>query len=88
MKYDIMMSTTDLNFGINRPQSWWNEHHEHRHIYEGIRESIKNEGLQKPLEIYNGIFDGQSGIFVEIGNQRLKALLELGIPEAPCVWLK
>ena len=82
----MMIPITKLMFGIKRPQSWWDEHPIHRRRYAEVRESIKNEGLKRPLEVYNGTFDGTEGLYVEFGNQRLKALIELGITEAPCVW--
>ena len=50
-------------------------------IFEEIKESIKNEGMKKPLEV---TID-KRGHVVEVGNQRLKALLELGITTAPCI---
>ena len=82
----MMIPITKLMFGIKRPQSWWDDHPIHRRRYAEVRESIKNEGLKRPLEVYNGVFDGTKGLIVAMGNQRLKALLELGITEAPCVW--
>ena len=76
-----IIPTTDLTYGISRPQSWWDKHPLHRERYEKIKESIKTEGLQKPLEI-------NKDMTVEMGNQRLKALRELGVEKAPCVWYK
>jgi|TARA_Y100000310_G_C20263429_1_gene614683 ParB-like chromosome segregation protein Spo0J len=73
--------TADLLFGVPRPPRWWAEHPEHRKEFEKIRESIKTEGLKKPLEVIKT----KRGLVVEIGNQRLQALLDLGIPTAPCV---
>ena len=74
----------ELVFGVNRPQQWWNEHPEQQKIFEGIKESIKNDGMKKPLEV---TID-KRGHVVEVGNQRLKALLELGITTAPCLVTK
>ena len=73
--------TTDLVFGVSRPPRWWEEHPEHRNVFEKIRESIKTEGLKKPLEVKRT----NKGLVVETGNQRLQALLDLGITTAPCV---
>ena len=73
--------TADLLFGVPRPPRWGAEHPEHRKEFEKIRESIKTEGLKKPLEVIKT----KRGLVVEIGNQRLQALLDLGIPTAPCV---
>ena len=41
----------ELVFGVNRPQQWWDEHPEQQKIFEGIRESIKKDGMEKPLEV-------------------------------------
>ena len=74
----------ELVFGVNRPQSWWDEHPEQQKIFEEIKESIKNEGMKKPLEV----IVNKRGHVVEVGNQRLRALLELGITTAPCLVTK
>ena len=78
----MMIPITKLMFGIKRPQSWWDVHPIHGRRYAEVRESIKNEGLKRPLEVFNGT----EGLIVAMGNQRLKALIELGITEVPCVW--
>ena len=46
-----------------------------------MRESIKTDGLKKPLEVQKT----NKGYVVEVGNQRLQALLDLGITTAPCI---
>ena len=69
---------------MNRPQSWWDEHPEQQKIFEEIKESIKNEGMKKPLEV----IVNKRGHVVEVGNQRLRALLELGITTASCIVTK
>jgi hypothetical protein len=74
----------ELVFGVNRPQSWWDEHPEQQKIFEDIKESIKNEGMKKPLEVTVD----KRGYVVEVGNQRLRALLELGITTASCIVTK
>ena len=74
----------ELVFGVNRPQRWWNEHPEQQKIFEDIRESIKNEGMEKPLEVTVD----KRGHVVEVGNQRLRALLDLGMTTAPCLVTK
>jgi ParB-like chromosome segregation protein Spo0J len=73
--------TADLVFGVSRPQRWWDEHPDHRKVFEEIRESVKKEGLKKPLKVKKT----SKGLVVETGNQRLQALLDLGISTAPCV---
>ena len=75
------LSVKELVFGVNRPQSWWDEHPDQQKIFEDIKESIKNEGMKKPLEV---TID-KRGHVVEVGNQRLRALQELGITTAPCI---
>ena len=74
----------ELVFGVNRPQSWWDEHPEQQKIFEEIKESIKNEGMKKPLEV----IVNKRGHVVEVGNQRLRALLELCITTASCIVTK
>ncbi len=78
------LSVKELVFGVNRPQSWWDEHPEQQRIFEDIRESIKNDGMEKPLEV---TID-KRGYVVEVGNQRLRALLDLGMTTAPCIITK
>ena len=73
--------TADLIFGVPRPQEWWDDHPEQRKELEEIRESIKAKGLTKPLEVRKT----NKGFVVEIGNQRLQALLDLKITTAPCI---
>ena len=74
------MPTADLLFGVSRPQSWWDEHPDFVKEFKKVRESIKTEGLKKPLEVQKT----NKGYVVEVGNQRLQALLDLGIPIALC----
>ena len=79
------LSVKELVFGVNRPQQWWDEHPEQQKIFEGIKESIKNDGMKKPLEV---IMEKNRGYVVEVGNQRLRALLDLGMTTAPCLVTK
>ena len=79
------LSVKELVFGVNRPQQWWEEHPEQQKIFEGIRESIKNDGMEKPLEV---TVEKNRGYVVEVGNQRLRALLDLGMTTAPCLVTK
>jgi len=78
------LSVKDLLFGVKRPQSWWDEHPDQEKIFEEIKESIRTEGMQNPLEVTME----KRGYVVEKGNQRLRALLELGIATAPCLVTK
>ena len=43
--------TADLLFGVSRPTGWWNEHPEFVKEFKKVRESIKTDGLKKPLEV-------------------------------------
>jgi len=79
------LSVKELVFGVNRPQQWWDEHPEQQKIFEDIRESIKNDGMENPLEV---TVEKNRGYVVEVGNQRLRALLDLGIIIAPCLVTK
>ena len=72
--------TADLLFGVPRPPRWWDEHPEQRKIFEEIRESIRIEGLKQPLEVKREA----RGLGVEVGNQRLQALRDLGITNVSC----
>jgi len=86
---DKMVSHTELSvkelvFGVNRPQQWWDEHPKQQKIFEGIKESIKNKGMEKPLEVTME----KRGYVVEVGNQRLRALLDLDITTASCLVTK
>ena len=73
--------TADLLFGVSRPQGWWDEHPDFVEEFKKVRESIKIDGLKKPLEVQKT----NEGYVVEVGNQRLQALLDLNIPIAPCI---
>ena len=75
------IQTADLIFGVSRPKSWWDKHSEFAEEFKKVRESIKTEGLKKPLEVRKT----KQGYVVEVGNQRLQALLDLGITIAPCI---
>lgn len=73
--------TADLLFGVSRSPGWWNKHPEFVKEFKKVRESIKTDGLKKPLEVQKT----NKGYVVEVGNQRLQALLDLGITTAPCI---
>ena len=75
------LSVKELVFGVNRPQQWWDEHPKQQKIFEGIKESIKNDGMKMPLQVTKD----KRGYVVEVGNQRLRALLDLGITTAQCL---
>ena len=72
--------TADLLFGVSRPPRWWDEHPDFVVEYEKVKESIRVDGVHKPLEVRVT----NKGYVVEVGNQRLQALLDLKIPLAPC----
>jgi len=80
----ITLSVKELVFGVSRPQQWWDEHPDQETIFQDIKESIKNNGMEKPLEVTMD----KRGYVVEVGNQRLRALVELGITTAPCLVTK
>ena len=80
----ITLSIKELVFGVSRPQQWWDEHPDQETIFQDIKESIKNNGMEKPLEVTMD----KRGYVVEVGNQRLRALVELGITTAPCLVTK
>jgi len=72
---------SDLLFGVNRPQQWWDDHQDVVRSKNKIAESISLEGLRNPLTVTedNGKYT------VEVGNQRLQAMLDLGIETASCI---
>ena len=78
------LSVKELVFGVKRPQQWWDDHPDQQKIFEEIKESIRNNGMEKPLKVTKN----KQGYVVEVGNQRLRALLELGITTAPCLITK
>jgi len=78
----MKLPVKELLFGVNRPQQWWDEHPEQEKIFKDIKTSIKNDGMKKPLEVTK---DKNGRYVVEVGNQRLRALQELGITTAPCL---
>jgi len=80
----ITLSVKELVFGVSRPQQWWDEHPDQETIFQDIKESIKNNGMEKPLEVTMD----KRGYVVKKGNQRLRALVELGITTAPCLVTK
>lgn len=73
----------NLYYGVNRPQSWWNEHPNAVKMIDVICESIKKDGLRNPLCVTNEKDDGTYR--VNNGNQRLYALKKLNFKTIPCI---
>ena len=46
-----------------------------------LKESVQKKGIRNPLSVR----ENDKGYVVEVGNQRLQALKELGIQKVPCV---
>ena len=78
----MILKTRDLNYGVSRPQGWWDEHPDAEYEYQKIKQSISNEGIKNPLVVS---YNKKLGWVVEVGNQRLRAANELGISEIDCV---
>jgi len=78
----MKLATKELNYGVSRPQGWWDEHPDAEYEYQKIKQSISNEGIKNPLVVRN---DKKLGWVVEVGNQRLRAANELGISEVNCI---
>jgi len=78
----MKIETKKLEYGVNRPQSWWDEHPEAETTYQEIKQSIFNKGIKNPLQVRK---DVKLGFVVEVGNQRLRAANELNINEVDCV---
>ena len=72
-----------LYAGVNRPQTWIDQHPNYSKMQERMCESITKEGLRYPLACINEKCDGTYK--VSTGNQRLHALQTLGIEKAKCV---
>ena len=72
---------SQLKFGVNRPQSWWDQRPNAVKMKNDLKESVQKEGIRNPLSVR----ENDKGYVVEVGNQRLQALKELGIQKVPCV---
>ena len=79
--YYKKINVDELQYGVNRPSSWWNEISIRLEGLNKIKKSIQEEGLRNPL-IVN---EANNKYIVEIGNQRLQALKDLNIKNADCV---
>jgi|TARA_R110000744_G_C19285512_1_gene554071 ParB-like chromosome segregation protein Spo0J len=78
----MILKTADLNYGVNRPQEWWDEHPKVESEYQLIKKSIEEKGIRNPLKV---TYRKDLGWTVEVGNQRLRAAQELNIMEINCV---
>ena len=79
--YYAEVDISKLKFGVNRPQSWWKERPNAVKMKNDLKDSIQKEGIRNPLSVR----ENDKGYVVEVGNQRLQALKELGIQKVPCV---
>jgi hypothetical protein len=79
--YYAEIAISQLKFGVNRPQSWWDQRPNAVKMKNDLKESIEKEGIRNPLSVR----ENDKGYVVEVGNQRLQVLKELGIQKVPCV---
>ena len=79
--YFDMLPIEDLQFGVHRPKSWWLKHPKSQKMLQKIITSIQKEGLRNPLTVIKQ----QNKYIVEVGNQRLQALIDLGIEKVNCI---
>ena len=79
--YFDMLPIEDLQFGVHRPKSWWLKHPKSQKMLQKIMTSIQKEGLRNPLTVIKQ----QNKYIVEVGNQRLQALIDLGIEKVNCI---
>ena len=79
--YYAEVDISKLKFGVNRPQSWWDQRPNAVKMKNDLKESIQKKGIRNPLSVR----ENDKGYVVEVGNQRLQALKELGIQKVPCV---
>ena len=73
--YFNILPIEDLQFGVHRPKSWWLKHPKAQKMLQKLITSIQKEGLRNPLTVIKQ----QNKYIVEVGNQRLQALIDLGI---------
>ena len=79
--YFDILPIEDLQFGVHRPKSWWLKHPKSQKMLQKIMTSIQKEGLRNPLTVIKQ----QNKYIVEVGNQRLQALIDLGIEKVNCI---
>lgn len=79
--YFDILPIEDLQFGVHRPKSWWLKHPKAQKMLQKIITSIQKEGLRNPLTVIKQ----QNKYIVEVGNQRLQALIDLGIEKVNCI---
>lgn len=75
---------SQLIFGANRPQSWWDSQPKFVEMQKIMVEAIRETGdIKYPLSARNIKDDGM--YTVEVGSQRLQALTTVGAIDAPCI---
>ncbi len=79
--YSTELLVKELLYGVNRNKNWWEKYPRRIKMLNKITESIKNEGLKNLLIVNETL----KGYVVEVGNQRLQALNNLGIKKAKCI---
>ena len=79
--YYAEVDISKLKFGVNRPQSWCDQRPNAVKMKNDLKESVQKKGIRNPLSVR----ENDKGYVVEVGNQRLQALKELGIQKVPCV---
>jgi hypothetical protein len=75
MKVDV----SKLKFGVDRSKQWIDEHPKFLIMQDRLKKSILTEGLKNPLII-------NDDYVVQIGNQRLLAIIDLGLQEVECIF--
>jgi hypothetical protein len=69
--------------GVSRPQSWIDKHPNYLSMQNKMINDIKKRGLKYPLTCSNIKDDGS--YVVNVGNQRLDALIAMGAKTARCL---
>lgn len=77
------IEVSKLRPGVNRPQSWIDEHPAFMKMQEKLIRSFKKDGVRYPLCAINDRDDGT--YIVSVGNKRLAALQGMGANYAPCL---
>ena len=79
--YNVELSVKKLLFGVSRNKEWWEKFPRRIKMLNKITQSIKEEGLKNPLLVS----ETEKGYVVEVGNQRLQALKNLGVDKFTCI---
>lgn len=79
----MKIKVIDLKFGVNRPQSWWDEKPQAVEMQKRLKWDIEQYGLKDPFIVE----ERQDGYYVIKGNQRLKCIIDNSLAdEVDCLF--